>query len=57
MPKIAGIKKMDMIKYLVSEQDRKIDIEKKKVLLYIDTLKRMKASPSIVNAEKEFNSF
>ena len=57
MPKIAGIKKMNMIKYLVSEQDRKIDIEKKKVLLYIDTLKRMKASTSIVNAEKEFNSF
>ena len=48
---------MEMHKYLVSELDRKFDIEKKKVLLYIDTLKSIKNNPSIKDAEKEFNSF
>jgi hypothetical protein len=43
-----------MKKYEVSEIDRKIDLEKKKLLLYIDVLKYMKANPKIANAEKEF---
>ena len=50
MPKITGIENIDMKKYLVSELDRKIDIEKKKALLYIDTLQKIKANPNIHNA-------
>ena len=48
---------MDTKKYEVSEIDRKVDIEKKKTLLYIDTLKRMKGNPNIKNPQIEFTQF
>jgi hypothetical protein len=48
---------METQKHWVSELDRKRDIERKKAILYMDTLKNIKANPSIKYIEKEFNSF
>ena len=46
-----------MKNYEVSEIDRKIDLERKKIMLYQDMLEYMKANPKVVNAEKEFKLF